>query len=444
MTCLQRLLLASLIGVFVLVNNDDKTVASSMNHVVKNATTSSKKLQNETGRQGRNSRDRNSPKSQTAAPDAPSVKNGTTSIKLQREILNLLGLPRRPRISLNTRLHGRKMSAPRYMMDLYNMLEMNGTAADGGGCCNNTATDSRAVGADTIMSYLNHIRGAQPKISKLHATFLFKIEMPRGEQITATDFRIFKEQIFSGQGAISWQNSTYVIKLFQVLQPATNLKLLHERVLRSWDSGWQAFDISPAGLAWAKEPKKNFGIELSVHTLGGVELDPYHAGFVGFHGPQEKRPFLVSFYRIDGETYKKIYPSAFQPRSRRSPRSLEAKLSSIGSSGQQRHSNTRSCSRRMLYVSFEKLGWRDWIIAPEGYSAFFCGGQCSFPLSAHVNATNHAIVQTLVHLMNPTVVPQPCCSPTKLTAISVLYFDDSNNVVLKKYTNMVVKACGCH
>lgn len=156
MTCLQRLLLASLIGVFVLVNNDDKTVASSMNHVVKNATTSSKKLQNETGRQGRNSRDRNSPKSQTAAPDAPSVKNGTTSIKLQREILNLLGLPRRPRISLNTRLHGRKMSAPRYMMDLYNMLEMNGTTTDGGGCCNNTATDSRAVGADTIMSYLNH------------------------------------------------------------------------------------------------------------------------------------------------------------------------------------------------------------------------------------------------------------------------------------------------
>ena len=61
-----------------------------------------------------------------------------------------------------------------------------------------------------------------------------------------------------------------------------------------------------------------------------------------------------------------------------------------------------------------------------------------------MNATNHAIVQTLVHLMNPSTVPQPCCSPTKLTAISVLYFDDSNNVVLKKYTNMVVKACGCH
>ena len=78
------------------------------------------------------------------------------------------------------------------------------------------------------------------------------------------------------------------------------------------------------------------------------------------------------------------------------------------------------------------------------YSAFFCYGQCSFPLTPEMNATNHAIVQTLVHLMNPSVVPQACCSPTKLSAISVLYFDDSNNVVLKKYSNMVVKSCGCH
>ncbi|MEQ2187704.1 Bone morphogenetic protein 7 [Goodea atripinnis] len=41
-------------------------------------------------------------------------------------------------------------------------------------------------------------------------------------------------------------------------------------------------------------------------------------------------------------------------------------------------------------------------------------------------------------------VPKPCCAPTQLHAISVLYFDDSSNVILKKYRNMVVRACGCH
>lgn len=52
--------------------------------------------------------------------------------------------------------------------------------------------------------------------------------------------------------------------------------------------------------------------------------------------------------------------------------------------------------------------------------------------------------QFQVHLMNPENVPKPCCAPTKLHAISVLYFDDNSNVILKKYKNMVVRACGCH
>ena len=89
-------------------------------------------------------------------------------------------------------------------------------------------------------------------------------------------------------------------------------------------------------------------------------------------------------------------------------------------------------------------GWQDWIIAPKGYAANCCDGECSFPLNAHMNATNHAIGQTLVHLMNPECVPKPCCEPTKLNAISVLCFDDNSNVILKKYRNMVVRACGCH
>lgn len=87
---------------------------------------------------------------------------------------------------------------------------------------------------------------------------------------------------------------------------------------------------------------------------------------------------------------------------------------------------------------------QDWIIAPDGYDAYYCSGECNFPLNAHMNATNHAIVQTLVHLVSPGKVPKPCCAPTKLSPISVLYFLDESNVILKKYKNMVVKSCGCH
>uniref|UniRef100_A0A2I2Y4D7 Bone morphotic protein 7 n=1 Tax=Gorilla gorilla gorilla TaxID=9595 RepID=A0A2I2Y4D7_GORGO len=104
----------------------------------------------------------------------------------------------------------------------------------------------------------------------------------------------------------------------------------------------------------------------------------------------------------------------------------------------------QACKKHELYVSFRDLGWQDWIIAPEGYAAYYCEGECAFPLNSYMNATNHAIVQTLVHFINPETVPKPCCAPTQLNAISVLYFDDSSNVILKKYRNMVVRACGCH
>lgn len=106
--------------------------------------------------------------------------------------------------------------------------------------------------------------------------------------------------------------------------------------------------------------------------------------------------------------------------------------------------NSHSCSIQTLYVNFRDLEWQDWIIAPDGYGAFYCSGKCSFPLNAHMNATNHAIVQTLVHLMDPQNVPSACCAPTKLSPISVLYYVDESNVILKKYKNMVVKSCGCH
>lgn len=90
-----------------------------------------------------------------------------------------------------------------------------------------------------------------------------------------------------------------------------------------------------------------------------------------------------------------------------------------------------------------QVGWSDWIVAPAGYDAYYCGGECNFPLAEHLNTTNHAIIQTLVHSTNPSAVPKPCCVPTQLQAISMLYVDDENKVVLKNYREMTVVGCGC-
>merc|ERR1711994_573355 len=98
----------------------------------------------------------------------------------------------------------------------------------------------------------------------------------------------------------------------------------------------------------------------------------------------------------------------------------------------------QNCRRHQLYVDFQDVGWNDWIVAPPGYHAFFCHGDCPFPMADHLNSTNHAIVQTLVNSVSPGKVPRACCVPTDLSPISMLYLDETDKVVLKNYKDMVV------
>ncbi|GAA6090545.1 bone morphogenetic protein 6 isoform X2 [Tachysurus ichikawai] len=179
--------------------------------------------------------------------------------------------------------------------------------------------------------------------------------------------------------------------------------------------------------------------------LQGQSISPREAGLVSQDGPLEKQPFMVAFFKVK-KFHIRTTRSIGKPRQQSRNRSNYPQEAQKGPGYTDYNSSDQktACKKHELYVSFRDLGWQDWIIAPEGYAANYCDGECSFPLNAHMNATNHAIVQTLVHLMNPENVPKPCCAPTKLHAISVLYFDDNSNVILKKYKNMVVRACGCH
>ena len=104
-----------------------------------------------------------------------------------------------------------------------------------------------------------------------------------------------------------------------------------------------------------------------------------------------------------------------------------------------------TCRRHELYVDFDEVGWSGWIISPKGYNAYHCKGACPFPLGQNQKPTNHATVQSIVHALRISKeVTTPCCVPNKLYSISLLYFDDEENVILKQYDEMVAASCGCH
>ncbi|XP_029376203.1 bone morphogenetic protein 5 isoform X2 [Echeneis naucrates] len=397
--------------------------------------------------------------------------------EIQREILSILGLPHRPRPFSPGK---QASSAPLFMLDLYNAMaveeeeeEEEGQAVQQGaagksfgakaqghsrkayysaqhaGPALTSAHDTNFLNdADMVMSFVNLVEKDKDFSHQRRHFKEFRFDLtqiPDGEAVTAAEFRIYKDRSHS-----RYDNITLKVSIYQVVKEYQNKDaetfLLDSKKVQASDGGWLVFDITATSNHWVMNPQQNLGLQLCVETVDGRSVNIKSAGIIGRNGPQSKQPFLVAFFKASGVLLRSVRAAGGKKKNHNRNKSTNQQESSRApKTGDYNTSEQKqACKKHELYVSFRDLGWQDWIIAPEGYAAFYCDGECSFPLNAHMNATNHAIVQTLVHLMFPDNVPKPCCAPTKLNAISVLYFDDSSNVILKKYRNMVVRSCGCH
>uniref|UniRef100_A0A3Q0SQP2 Bone morphogenetic protein 5 n=1 Tax=Amphilophus citrinellus TaxID=61819 RepID=A0A3Q0SQP2_AMPCI len=372
--------------------------------------------------------------------------------EIQREILSILGLPHRPRPFSPGK---QASSAPLFMLDLYNAMAgvqqspYRAAPLLGHSPALTTAHDTNFLNdADMVMSFVNLVEKDKDfsHQRRHYKEFRFDLtQIPDGEAVTAAEFRIYKDRSHA-----RYDNTTLKVSIYQVIKEYQNKDaetfLLDSKKVQASDGGWLVFDITATSNHWVMNPQQNLGLQLCVETVDGRSINIKSAGIIGRNGPQSKQPFLVAFFKASGVLLRSVRAAGGKKKNHNRNKSNNQQQSSKApKTGDYNTSEQKqACKKHELYVSFRDLGWQDWIIAPEGYAAFYCDGECSFPLNAHMNATNHAIVQTLVHLMFPDNVPKPCCAPTKLNAISVLYFDDSSNVILKKYRNMVVRSCGCH
>ncbi|XP_075210492.1 growth/differentiation factor 10-like [Lycorma delicatula] len=100
------------------------------------------------------------------------------------------------------------------------------------------------------------------------------------------------------------------------------------------------------------------------------------------------------------------------------------------------------CRLQKLKVNFADIGWDNWILAPDTFEANYCTGSCSYPINKDVKATNHAALQSLVHLLGKTI-PPPTCAPDELGSTGFLFLDEVGNTIIKNYPNMRVESCSC-
>lgn len=357
-----------------------------------------------------------------AALSCASGLDEATLAAAERQLLALLGLPRRP-----ARSPGPPPPVPRAMRLLYeNDGAMPAAAANTARSYHHTPShiDHRFPGEHRFRLYFN--------LSDVPAD-----ETSRGASVTFH--------------RVADAEDSQRLLVYDVVRPgrkgrsAPILRLVDSMPLAPGE-GTVSADAIDAARRWLREPEHNHGLLVRVIQEGARNVD---AG----------RPHVRVRRRANEEEEEwrarqptlLLYTEDSRARVARESRPSGTRLSRSkraaprrGHRPHHRRKEAREiCQRRPLYVDFAEVGWSDWIVAPHGYEAYYCQGDCPFPLADHLNGTNHAIVQTLVNSVNPAAVPKACCVPTQLTSISMLYLDEHNKVVLKNYQDMMVLGCGC-
>lgn len=372
--------------------------------------------------------------------------------EFELRLLNMFGLRHRPTPS-------KQAVVPQYMVDLYRMHSANGDHSTKRPKSMGRHAERAASKANTIRSF--HHEESMEALASLKSRTTQQIyfnltSIPEEELITSAELRIYRDQVMgAGTPSNSSRNSStgnssasggfHRINIYEIFGvPATHgreplARLLDTRLVQDSLSRWESFDVSPAVSQWTSGKRHNHGFMVEVLHPEDAEMDGKHAQRQSRHvrvsrslhqdqdsWPQA-RPLLVT-YGHDGRGDSVLHTREKRQAALRKQR--------------RKHQHKASCRRHALYVDFSDVGWNEWIVAPPGYHAFYCHGECPFPLADHLNSTNHAIVQTLVNSVNSNI-PRACCVPTELSPISLLYLDEYEKVILKNYQDMVVEGCGC-
>ncbi|XP_039558364.1 growth/differentiation factor 15 [Passer montanus] len=97
------------------------------------------------------------------------------------------------------------------------------------------------------------------------------------------------------------------------------------------------------------------------------------------------------------------------------------------------------CCLKSLKVSFQDIGWSDWVIAPNSYYMRFCEGSCPHNYKP---ASMHAQIKSRVHSLSKAA-PPPCCVPAGYDPMVLMHLDSEGRLVSSLFEDMLVTRCHC-
>lgn len=364
----------------------------------------------------------------------------------QMEMIDILDLGDRPKRQLNPNLDN---SASKFLLEVYNEINEDQEPKEVLHQRHRRSLDDdiliskedreEIANCNSILTFSSRVKPEEANNElDLHITFNTN-DVPMDLTLVQAMLRVYK------QPSLVQRRENFTVSIYKRLGDRQDFS---HRILGSVNTtssyrGWLEFNLTPVLQTWLLS--KNFlkRNELRI-SIGDSQLSTFAAGLVA---PQASRsslePFIVGYFN-GPELLVKIQKLRFK-------RDLQKRRANIQPANPHIHppppvdlyKPPQSCERLNFTVDFKELQMHNWVIAPKKFEAYFCGGGCNFPLGTKMNATNHAIVQTLMHLKQPHL-PKPCCVPTVLGAITILRYLNEDIIDLTKYQKSVAKECGCH
>ncbi|XP_021937532.1 growth/differentiation factor 8 [Zootermopsis nevadensis] len=244
--------------------------------------------------------------------------------------------------------------------------------------------------------------------------FTFKLPAElQAEDVTTVEFWFYKERDQRDS-----HNQTFVVSevahwdLNQSVQKS-KLLVIHETDVKA---GWVKIDLLWTVKNWLEYQELTHAIHIACKTCA-MEITKSPVSLESEH-----KPFII----ISTNAMKK---------NQLQKRNINC------------HPGVSECCRENLYISFADIGWDEWILQPSGYHAYFCRGSCNNAASITQSGAHHSsLIQRLLYLHSSSARQLelvPCCSPTKLSSLQMLYVDNNQTITHATLPNMVVEACGC-